>query len=128
MKRIILMGLVIAAAVTPVMAQEVMDDGSLVVLPIEAQACNLPSAPAPIPAEADYDDLVAAQGGVKQFQQAMEVYRACINRDALSPDLSSGNRQAITNAHNFSVDMEERVAGMFNEAVRSYKARKANEE
>jgi len=39
----------------------------------------------------------------------------------LSKDLSDGNRQAITNAHNYSVDMEERVADMFNEAVRAYK-------
>ena len=56
----------------------------------------------------------------------MEVYRTCLNQDADSDELSTGNLQAISNAHNYSVDMEERVAGMFNEAVREYKARQAN--
>ena len=34
---------------TAAIAEEVMDDGSLVVLPVEAQQCDLPSAPPPIP-------------------------------------------------------------------------------
>jgi len=115
-------------ALTPVLAQEVMPDGSMVVLPIPQQQCNLPSAPPPIPAVPGYDDLIMAQKGVKGFQTDMEEYRACINHDVLSKELSDGNRQAISNAHNYSVDMEERVAGMFNEAVRAYKANKAKEE
>jgi len=124
MKRIIFT-LFLVVAFMPAMAQEVMDDGSRVVLPIAAQQCNLPSAPAPIPEVPVYDDLILAQKGVKSFQAAMETYRACVNHDVLSDELSDGNRQAITNAHNYSVDMEERVAGMFNEAVRAYKASKA---
>ncbi len=124
MKRFILSALIVAAS-APVMAQEVMEDGSMVVLPITAQQCNLPSAPPPIPDIPVYDDLILAQKGVKGFQSAMEKYRECINHDVLSDELSDGNRQAITNAHNYSVDMEERVAGMFNEAVRQYKANKA---
>ena len=55
----------------------------------------------------------------------METYRTCVNKDIDSGELSSGNRQAISNAHNYSVDMEERVATMFNDAVRDYKARQA---
>jgi len=97
----------------------------LVVLPLEAQACNLPSAPPPIPEAPARDDLISAQKEVKAFQADMEIYRACINHDVLSDLLSEGNRQAITNAHNYSVDMEERVAEMFNVAVRAYKANKA---
>ena len=124
MKRIIFAALALLA-LTPAMAQEVMEDGSMVVLPILAQQCNLPSAPPPIPEKPTYDDLIIAQKGVKSFQTDMEEYRACINHDVLSDELSDGNRQAITNAHNYSVDMEERVAGMFNEAVRAYKANKA---
>ena len=38
-------------------------------------------------------------------------------------DLSKGNAQALLNAYNYSVDMEERVAAMFNEAIRAWKAR-----
>jgi hypothetical protein len=72
------------------------------------------------------EDLLKAQKAVKQFQAEMGVYRTCINEDAASEELSTGNLQAISNAHNYSVDMEERVAGMFNEAVRDYKARQAN--
>ncbi len=104
------------------MAQDPMEDGSRVILPIASQSCVLPSAPPPIPDSPSKDDLLMAQKGVKGFQADMEVYRACINHDVLSDELSDGNRQAITNAHNYSVEMEERVAGMFNEAVRAYKA------
>jgi len=121
MKRVIFAVLVMLVSATA-MAQQVMDDGSRVVLPLETQQCKLPTAPPPIPEVPEKSDLLKAQKGVKQFQAEMEVYRVCLDKDADSPDLSSGNRQAISNAHNYSVDMEERVATMFNEAVRAYKA------
>jgi hypothetical protein len=124
MKRVMFASLVLMVSMAA-MAQEVMEDGSKVVLPLEAQQCALPSAPPPIPEVPEKPDLLAAQKHVKQFQADMEVYRTCIDKDAESPDLSSGNKQAISNAHNYSVDMEERVAGMFNEAVRAYKANQA---
>jgi hypothetical protein len=41
------------------------------------------------------------------------------------PEGGQGNKQAIVNSYNYSVAMEERVANRFNEAVRSYKERKA---
>jgi len=126
MKRNILMVLAVLASATA-MAQDVMDDGSRVVLPLEAQQCALPSAPAPIPDVPEKSDLLAAQKGVKLFQTDMEAYRTCIDKDAGSRDLSSGNKLAISNAHNYSVDMEERVATMFNEAVRAYKANLAKD-
>ncbi len=106
-------------------AQEVMDDGSMVILPVEAQNCVLPSAPPPIPEDADKAQLIEAQKLVKGFQADMQSYRDCVNQYADSPDVTKGNIQAISNAHNYSVDMEERVANMFNEAVRAYKARQA---
>ena len=124
MKRVMFASLVLMVSMAA-MAQEVMEDGSKVVLPLEAQLCALPSAPPPIPEVPEKPDLLAAQKNVKQFQADMEVYRTCIDKDAESPDLSSGNLQAISNAHNYSVDMEERVAVMFNEAVRAYKANQA---
>jgi hypothetical protein len=126
MKRVIFAGLVMLVSTT-VMAQEVMDDGSRVVLPIEAQQCDLPSAPAPIPEVPAKEDLLKAQQGVKTFQVSMEDYRTCIDKTSGDPSLSSGNKQAMSNAHNYSVDMEERVAAMFNEAVRAYKANLPND-
>ena len=125
MKRVIFASLVLMVSMTA-LAQELMEDGSRVVLPLEVQQCDLPSAPAPIPEVPEMEDLLKAQKGVKLFQTEMEVYRTCLNQDADSDELSTGNLQAISNAHNYSVDMEERVAGMFNEAVREYKARQAN--
>ncbi len=117
-------GLVLAQSA---LAQQVVDDGSTVILPIESQSCNLPSAPPAIPEVPVKDDLLQAQKNVKSFQSEMVVYRACLNMDqnadevANDPNLTDGNRQAIAEAHNYSVDMEERVADMFNEAVRAYK-------
>jgi len=126
MKRVILTGLVLTVSMAA-MAQDVMDDGSRVILPLAAQQCDLPSAPAPIPEVPEKADLLKAQKEIKIFQAEMEVYRNCVDEDIDSDELSSGNRQAISNAHNYSVDMEERVAGMFNEAVRAYKANLAKD-
>lgn len=130
MKKHIFTGLVIMAFglvfVQQVVAKE-MPDRSMVVLPLQSQHCDIPSAPPPIPEIPEKSDLMAAQKGVKTFQTDMVVYRECINHDVLSKELTDGNRQAITNAHNYSVDMEERVAGMFNEAVRAYKANLAKD-
>ncbi len=126
MKRVVLTGLVMLT-LTPVFAQDTMDDGSRVILPLETQQCRLPYAPPPIDQEPVYADLIAAQKKVKAFQSGMEKYRECLNHDLLSDVLSDGNRQAITNAHNYSVDMEERVAEMFNVAVRAYKASQAKD-
>ena len=125
MIEVICASLVLMASMTA-MAQDEMEDGSKVVLPVEAQQCALPSAPPPIPEEAIKEDLLKAQKNVKQFQADMEVYRTCINQDVDSRELTAGNQVAISNAHNYSVDMESRVADMFNEAVRAYKARQAN--
>ena len=123
MKRVMFAGLVLMVSMAA-MAQDVMKDGSKVILPVEAQQCNLPSAPPPISETPEKADLLAAQKNVKQFQTDMEAYRTCVNKDAENDEMTSGNRQAISNAHNYSVDMEERVATLFNEAVRAYKANK----
>jgi len=121
MNKLIFAVLALAASMTA-LAQEVMDDGSMVVLPVQAQACNLPSAPPPIPDPPAKEDLLKAQKFIKQFQADMEVYRTCVNEDAESGDMTKGNLMAIANAHDYSVDMEERVANMFNESLRTYKA------
>jgi hypothetical protein len=123
MKRVVFTGLVLIASMT-VFAQDevVMEDGSRVVLPLAAQACTLPSAPPPIPETPIKEDMLKAQKNVKQFQAEMEVYRTCLDKDIDSGELTKGNILAISNAHDYSVDMEERVATMFNEALRAYKA------
>ena len=121
MNRIIFAGLILMTSMVAI-AEDVMDDGSVVVLPLEAQTCNLPSAPPPIPDPPVKEDLLKAQKFIKQFQADMEVYRSCVNKDAESGELTKGNLMAIANAHDYSVDMEERVATMFNDALKVYKA------
>jgi hypothetical protein len=82
---------------------------SEVVLPFDAQKCILPASPDKIPEEATLEDLKAAKAQVGEFQAKTE----------------EGNTQAIVNTYNYSVEMEERVANRFNEAVREYKERQA---
>ena len=121
MKKTIFAGLILMSSMAA-LAQEVMDDGSMVVLPLEAQSCNLPSAPPPIPDPPLKEDLLKAKKLIAQFQIDMADYRECVNKDMDSGELSKGNKMAIGNAHDYSLDMEERVANMFNEALRTYKA------
>jgi len=121
MKKMIFAGLILMSSMAA-LAQDVMDDGSMVVLPLEAQACNLPSAPPPIPDPPLKEDLLKAQKLIKQFQGEMAEYRECVNKDMDSGELTKGNKMAIGNAHDYSVDMEERVANMFNDSLRTYKA------
>ena len=127
MKKIIFTGLALMVSMTAMAQQDMADDGSRVVLPLQAQACTLPSAPAPIPETPVKEDLLKAQKNVKAFQADMADYRTCIDKDAGSAELTWGNQQAILGAHDYSVEMEERVAAMFNEAVRAYKASIATE-
>ena len=127
MKKIIFTGLALMVSMTAIAQQDLADDGSRVVLPLQTQACNLPSAPPPIPETPVKEDLLKAQKYVKGFQADMADYRACIDKDAESEELTWGNQQAILRAHDYSVEMEERVAAMFNEALQAYKASKATE-
>lgn len=101
------------------------DDADMeVVLPEAAQACVLPTAPDAIPEGADRDQLLAAKAQVGDFQGAVEEYRACLSA-AETEDITPGNKQAIVASYNYSVEMEERVAQRFNEAIQDYKARQA---
>jgi len=114
-------GLVLSSVAT---AQE---DGSEVILPLEAQTCDLPAAPARIPDDATYDQLLEAKGEIGRFQGELMDYRACLDSSKEGQGLTDGNQIALTQAYNYSVEMEERVAEQFNVAVRSYKARQAEE-
>lgn len=117
--------LILAAllSVSPfLLAQE--DSEMEVVLPDAAQACILPTAPDSIPGDADRDQLLAAKDAVGEFQTAVESYRACL-AEAETGDITPGNKEAIIASYNYSVEMEERVATRFNEAVRDYRERTA---
>ena len=98
-----------------------------VVLPAAAQECVLPASPDKIPADASYDRLKEAKAQIATFQVAVESFRQCLKAAEDSPGNTEGNKQAIIASFNYSVDMEERVAAMFNEAVRAYKANLPND-
>lgn len=98
-------------------------DGSTVILPLEAQTCNLPAAPARIPEDASYEQLIGAKNNVAEFQAELTQYRECLDGSKDASEMTDGNRIALNQAHNYSVEMEERVAEQFNIAVRAYKAR-----
>lgn len=112
-----------AVVMTTAFAQD--EEGYDVVLPDDAQKCVLPASPDAIPEEASYDDLKAAKADIAVFQGKIEEFRSCLAEAEQNPDNTPGNKQAIVNSYNYSVEMEERVASRFNEAVRTYKERKA---
>lgn len=102
------------------------DDADLeVVLPDDAQKCVLPASPDGIPEDATYDQLKDAKTQVADFQAKMVEFRDCLSKADENEDNTPGNKQAIVNSYNYSVEMEERVANRFNEAVREYKERQA---
>jgi len=122
----VMMVIVAGFLLNTVLAQSEEEDYT-VVLPDEAQKCVLPAAPDAIPAEADYDQMVVAKQHVADFQAMLQTYRDCMKAAENSSVMTAGNKQALIASYNYSVDMEERVAQRFNEAVRSYKERTAKE-
>lgn len=123
----ILIALIIVSASNLVFAQEDEEytaEELEVVLPKAAQACVLPTAPDAIPEDAGRDQLLEAKQDVSDFQGEVAAYRECLSA-AEAGDITPGNKQAIVASYNYSVEMEERVAERFNEAIRNYKARQA---
>ncbi len=96
-----------------------------VVLPDDAQKCVLPASPDAIPDDATLDQLKTMKAQIADFQGKVEEFRGCLASAEENPDNTPGNKQAIVQSYNYSVEMEERIAQRFNEAVRSYKERKA---
>ena len=126
------MKLILAVATASLMigSAYAQDDSEelVVVLPDDAQKCVLPASPDAIPESPTYDDLKAAKAQVDDFQSKMITFRDCLSKADENPDNTQGNKQAIINSFNYSVEMEERVAARFNEAVRAYKEAQANAE
>lgn len=106
-------------------AQEANPEDLEVILPADAQKCVLPAAPDSIPENADLEQLKAAKAQVGEFQAKITSFRDCLSEAEANEDNTPGNKQAIVDSYNYSVEMEERVAARFNEAVRDYKERKA---
>ncbi|NIP18782.1 MAG: hypothetical protein GWM87_11965 [Xanthomonadales bacterium] len=123
-KTLIPVSILFLAVAASAPAQETTDD-STVILPLEAQTCNLPAAPARIPDDAELPELAKAKNAVNSFQAEMIEYRDCLDEARGLGNLTQGNQIALNEAHNYSVEMEERVAEQFNAAVRAYKARQA---
>jgi hypothetical protein len=129
MRKIIFAGLIMMTSMGA-LAQDMMEDGSRVVLPLGVQSCKVPNAPPPIPESAAKEDLINAKKLISSFQGEMLVYRTCMgvetedNLDALADnaDLTQGNVSAILLAYDYSVTKEEQVAKAFNEALKVYKA------
>jgi len=96
-----------------------------VVLPAKALKCVLPASPDAIPEDASYEQLLLAKKQVESFQSGIQVFRDCLDEADQDSDNTPGNKQAIAESYNYSVEMEERIAERFNSAVRDYKARKA---
>lgn len=96
-----------------------------IVLPDDAQKCVLPASPDAIPDDATLDQLKDAKKQIGEFQGKVSAFRDCLMAADENPDNTPGNKQAINDSYNYSVEMEERVATRFNDAVRSYKERKA---
>ena len=125
MKRV----LIIVAAGFLFNSVQAQDDGEeyKVVLPADAQKCVLPASPDKIAEDASYDQLKEAKAQIATFQVDVEVFRECLKRAEDNPENTEGNKQAIISSFNYSVDMEERIAERFNEAIRSYKKRNASQ-
>jgi hypothetical protein len=103
-----------------------------------AQAtCIYPRAPEQIPdgKTATYEEMVAGQKSVQQFNEDVTAYNACLDMEMLSLEQSGqfdANRLLELRAmqakkNNAAVDEVQAVADQFNEQLRIFKARDKKE-
>jgi opacity protein-like surface antigen len=96
-------------------------------------ACIYPRAPEQVPdgKTATYDEMVAAQKGVKQFNEDINSYNACLDMEMKSLEQSGlydeprlmELRAMQAKKNNAAVDEVQVVADRFNEQLRIFKAR-----
>ena len=72
---------------------------------------------------ASRDEMVAAQGRVKQFVAAGDAYIACLAKIIDKPERTPVDRNAATAEHNRMVAAMEQAAGDFNAQIRIFKSR-----
>jgi hypothetical protein len=107
---------------------------ALCAAPVHA-ACTYPTAPAKIPdgATATLAEMVAAQKAVKQFDEEINAYTACIkleeNTQLKGEKLTDEQKKAIeaqqAQKNNAAVDEDQAIADRFNEQIRIFKAKAA---
>jgi hypothetical protein len=100
--------------------------------------CPYPAAPTNLPdgRTATMEDMLAGQKAVKEYQKAIDVYVACIDKelddkiaaggDSLKPQQKTDLQKMEAQKHNAAVDQEQSVADRFNEQVKAFKARSAD--
>jgi hypothetical protein len=100
--------------------------------------CTYPTAPAKIPdgASATLEEMLAGQKAIKEYQQSMDDYVSCIDKDLedklakggdqLKPQQKDDMRKVETQKHNAAIDQEQSIADRFNEQVKVFKARTAD--
>ena len=96
-------------------------------------ACIYPRAPERVPdgKTATYDEMVAAQKAVQQFNDDINSYNACLDMEMTTLEKSGAydeNRLAELRAmqakkNNAAVDEVQALADQFNEQLRIFKAR-----
>ena len=108
--------------------------------------CSYPPPPDHIPDgnTATRDEMVQAQGAVKEYNQAITAYLSCIQlevKDATDKLAKSGDtptaeqkqkmedlQRVEIQKHNAAVDQLQSVADRFNEQVRVYKAKNSDKD
>lgn len=98
-----------------------------VVAPAGAEKCEIPKMPPEIPEGAGKSELIEAQGEVKQFQAGVKKYRSCLEAINNNDELTEENRLALDILHDKSVNLEEKVAKRFNDAVQAWKSNSQNQ-
>jgi len=109
-----------------------------------ADECAAPKAPGDMPAgkKATKDEMIAAQGKVKEFDAATTTYVSCLQAetDAAGAKLAQSEtdpkklddkkkklQDAETKKQNAAIDKDKDVAAKFNEELRAYKAQSAKQ-
>jgi hypothetical protein len=86
--------------------------------------CEAPQPPAlPDAATATRDEMLAAQGRVREFVTAAERHLTCLSRVIDDEKRSADDRNAAVSEHNRTVAVMEQVASAFNEQIRAFRAR-----
>ena len=100
--------------------------------------CPYPAAPDKLPdgATATMQDMLAGQKSVTEYNQAINGYIACIDKelgdaiakagDKIKPEQKADMQRVETQKHNAAIDQLQSVADRFNEQVKVYKAKAAD--
>jgi uncharacterized protein YfkK (UPF0435 family) len=96
-------------------------------------ACIYPRAPDRVPdgSTATYDEMVAAQKAVKQFNEDIDAYNSCLDLEMATLEQSGSYdetrleelRAMQAKKNNAAVDEVQALADRFNEQLRIFKAR-----